>query len=147
MFFFFFSSRRRHTRWTGDWSSDVCSSDLAQRERAGLVVPAEAVTWPEPGHVPPRVLGEPEEDPGRVRARQRGRDGELDPGLRADVLHQLLDHRHPLAAHPDGGQDRVVPVAGWRPLGDADLRLLAAADVPVPGAWTEPAEQVAEHGL
>src|SRR5690348_919539 len=23
-----FSSRRRHTRWTGDWSSDVCSSDL-----------------------------------------------------------------------------------------------------------------------
>src|SRR5690348_18348613 len=25
---FFFSSRRRHTRWTGDWTSDVCSSDL-----------------------------------------------------------------------------------------------------------------------
>src|SRR6266581_6770401 len=29
--FFFFSSRRRHTRWTGDWSSDVCSSDLQLR--------------------------------------------------------------------------------------------------------------------
>src|SRR6266487_6472886 len=29
MVFFFFSSRRRHTRWTGDWSSDVCSSDLS----------------------------------------------------------------------------------------------------------------------
>src|SRR5690348_17492111 len=28
---FFFSSRRRHTRWTGDWSSDVCSSDLSAR--------------------------------------------------------------------------------------------------------------------
>src|SRR5438876_11211833 len=28
---FFFSSRRRHTRWTGDWSSDVCSSDLSLR--------------------------------------------------------------------------------------------------------------------
>src|SRR2546426_12685002 len=28
-FFFFFSSRRRHTRLQGDWSSDVCSSDLA----------------------------------------------------------------------------------------------------------------------
>src|SRR5215467_8337225 len=27
--FFFFSSRRRHTRLQGDWSSDVCSSDLA----------------------------------------------------------------------------------------------------------------------
>src|SRR6266487_6462296 len=32
-YFFFFSSRRRHTRWTGDWSSDVCSSDLAYRQR------------------------------------------------------------------------------------------------------------------
>src|SRR6266850_5235265 len=28
MSFFFFSSRRRHTRLQGDWSSDVCSSDL-----------------------------------------------------------------------------------------------------------------------
>src|SRR3989449_1422017 len=28
MFFFFFSSRRRHTRCSRDWSSDVCSSDL-----------------------------------------------------------------------------------------------------------------------
>src|SRR6266481_6194359 len=27
--FFFFSSRRRHTRWNCDWSSDVCSSDLS----------------------------------------------------------------------------------------------------------------------
>src|SRR5207253_6164650 len=27
--FFFFSSRRRHTRWPRDWSSDVCSSDLS----------------------------------------------------------------------------------------------------------------------
>src|SRR2546422_6710226 len=29
-FFFFFSSRRRHTRCSRDWSSDVCSSDLAR---------------------------------------------------------------------------------------------------------------------
>src|SRR2546426_12078008 len=29
--FFFFSSRRRHTRLQGDWSSDVCSSDLDTR--------------------------------------------------------------------------------------------------------------------
>src|SRR3712207_7999681 len=28
--FFFFSSRRRHTRYWRDWSSDVCSSDLHQ---------------------------------------------------------------------------------------------------------------------
>src|SRR5436189_2684556 len=31
-FLFFFSSRRRHTRYIGDWSSDVCSSDLLLRE-------------------------------------------------------------------------------------------------------------------
>src|SRR2546426_7479184 len=30
IFFFFFSSRRRHTRLQGDWSSDVCSSDLVK---------------------------------------------------------------------------------------------------------------------
>src|SRR5437879_8458582 len=29
---FFFSSRRRHTRYIGDWSSDVCSSDLSRME-------------------------------------------------------------------------------------------------------------------
>src|SRR5690606_40087007 len=30
-FFFFFSSRRRHTRFSRDWSSDVCSSDLTSQ--------------------------------------------------------------------------------------------------------------------
>src|SRR5688500_20245459 len=33
---FFFSSRRRHTRLQGDWSSDVCSSDLVFCLRDGL---------------------------------------------------------------------------------------------------------------
>ena len=31
--FFFFSSRRRHTRYIGDWSSDVCSSDLPKQKK------------------------------------------------------------------------------------------------------------------
>src|ERR1017187_10662021 len=35
MFLFFFSSRRRHTRYIGDWSSDVCSSDLGPHEFNG----------------------------------------------------------------------------------------------------------------
>src|SRR2546430_11414356 len=34
--FFFFSSRRRHTRFDCDWSSDVCSSDLPQHRRVLL---------------------------------------------------------------------------------------------------------------
>src|SRR5256885_6936812 len=33
--YFFFSSRRRHTRLQGDWSSDVCSSDLASDVSSG----------------------------------------------------------------------------------------------------------------
>src|SRR2546422_1302072 len=33
---FFFSSRRRHTRCSRDWSSDVCSSDLAFRTRGSF---------------------------------------------------------------------------------------------------------------
>src|SRR2546430_5448968 len=38
--FFFFSSRRRHTRFDCDWSSDVCSSDLFQNflHRRGIVI-------------------------------------------------------------------------------------------------------------
>src|SRR5690606_40981648 len=38
--FFFFSSRRRHTRFSRDWSSDVCSSDLAKR--GDRIMPARA---------------------------------------------------------------------------------------------------------
>ena len=34
---FFFSSRRRHTRLQGDWSSDVCSSDLLRFRQGGFV--------------------------------------------------------------------------------------------------------------
>src|SRR5256885_6774868 len=37
-FFFFFSSRRRHTRLQGDWSSDVCSSDLTSTDSMGDAV-------------------------------------------------------------------------------------------------------------
>src|SRR5690625_7415452 len=35
--FFFFSSRRRHTRWPRDWSSDVCSSDLKRLKHRGVI--------------------------------------------------------------------------------------------------------------
>src|SRR3712207_8309146 len=43
--YFFFSSRRRHTRYWRDWSSDVCSSDLERRRvpPEPIVVEAELV--------------------------------------------------------------------------------------------------------
>src|SRR3712207_7134088 len=40
--FFFFSSRRRHTRYWRDWSSDVCSSDLWLCVRRWVVIPVAA---------------------------------------------------------------------------------------------------------
>src|SRR3712207_3434531 len=47
MFVFFFSSRRRHTRYWRDWSSDVCSSDLKPTKQVLRVLDGEPV-WPLP---------------------------------------------------------------------------------------------------
>src|SRR3712207_4446038 len=45
--FFFFSSRRRHTRYWRDWSSDVCSSDLKVGDKVVVDVdPREHNTTP-----------------------------------------------------------------------------------------------------
>src|SRR5689334_24141299 len=73
-FFFFFSSRRRHTRWNCDWSSDVCSSDLEPRRR--------------------RTAGGEARRPGdlqRPRRRRRRRDhrGELDLRGQPDGQHPV----------------------------------------------------------
>src|ERR1017187_1704919 len=43
--FFFFSSRRRHTRYIGDWSSDVCSSDLELARKLFPNQQAEQERW------------------------------------------------------------------------------------------------------
>src|SRR2546429_1994926 len=52
--FFFFSSRRRHTRCSRDWSSDVCSSDLVrppgESAETPSGIPADQAT--EPSHFP-----------------------------------------------------------------------------------------------
>src|SRR2546427_8508053 len=48
--FFFFSSRRRHTRFDCDWSSDVCSSDLGlPRRRPCPALPPGAYALPDAG--------------------------------------------------------------------------------------------------
>src|SRR5437762_8784456 len=61
-FFFFFSSRRRHTRYIGDWSSDVCSSDLVSDILTFLVIvhpPTRVHTAKLPSNtsLPPAVVG------------------------------------------------------------------------------------------
>src|SRR2546422_3379939 len=62
--FFFFSSRRRHTRCSRDWSSDVCSSDLPWQGAEPQVHQHDHAERPEPA---------------------RGEPGEIVP---RDVLHQ-----------------------------------------------------------
>src|SRR5256885_16452715 len=84
MVLYFFSSRRRHTRLQGDWSSDVCSSDLVverleQFDRTpppagSLAPPARFPASPERGH--PRATPR--------SARQTSRAARIDLN-RADV--------------------------------------------------------------
>src|SRR2546430_7671661 len=68
LLFFFFSSRRRHTRFDCDWSSDVCSSDLVQAGGQGA------------GRAPRRAGGEGEEVTGETRGGRAGRRGGLRGG-------------------------------------------------------------------
>src|SRR2546426_10025294 len=55
--FFFFSSRRRHTRLQGDWSSDVCSSDLEIAEPLPDQPPVLVHEDTEPSGVPHGEIG------------------------------------------------------------------------------------------
>src|SRR5687768_11936007 len=54
---FFFSSRRRHTRCSRDWSSDVCSSDLQRNDAQTLVALMRRVTKQEPRMWGPSIVG------------------------------------------------------------------------------------------
>src|SRR2546430_4535792 len=54
--FFFFSSRRRHTRFDCDWSSDVCSSDLAEAAEALKLTPEDLKQL----HLIDEIIPEPE---------------------------------------------------------------------------------------
>src|SRR4051812_50220297 len=65
MSIFFFSSRRRHTRLTCDWSSDVCSSDLASN---ALVAGFRTVVMPHDRNA--RPSGSPKQI-GRASCRER----------------------------------------------------------------------------
>src|SRR5437867_8401890 len=66
-FFFFFSSRRRHTRSYGDWSSDVCSSDLDSR--TSLLESGRSATDPRRARMIRPALG-PSKESARPRPAQ-----------------------------------------------------------------------------
>src|SRR6266487_5619083 len=108
--FFFFSSRRRHTIWTGDWSSDVCSSDLLRLER-----PMGA---------------------GRSLARLRSQQRLMQPVLVGQPAQAVPDPVQPAGVHilllafgagldvptvdPDGRRAREAALLGGRLVGDVD---------------------------
>src|SRR5256886_14079945 len=85
---FFFSSRRRHTRFDCDWSSDVCSSDLAVpdsasvlwRQVVGIATPSELRAWW--AGVPPEAKGTWLES---FWARRN-------PNLFASTNHRIVEH-------------------------------------------------------
>src|SRR6266496_1773275 len=56
LYVFFFSSRRRHTRSLRDWSSDVCSSDLAATARNGTMTKKYSAPCSQPAFWP-SVIG------------------------------------------------------------------------------------------
>src|SRR2546430_8341127 len=82
--FFFFSSRRRHTRFDCDWSSDVCSSDLTTTPRSHASTPwsiaspatphhrrREALTERDGSRTSPKVSSTPWSKIGRASCRER----------------------------------------------------------------------------
>src|SRR5438876_4781853 len=99
---FFFSSRGRHTRWTGDWSSDVCSSDLRHQtvrgDRAGRH-----------GLAPKHAEGQRKDlVPIAVQVERHRADHDAAPVGRIDLLpvvHAAVDGAIEPVAH-DGGVGR-----------------------------------------
>src|SRR5215217_8652570 len=77
-FLFFFSSRRRHTRYWRDWSSDVCSSDLRVPAFTALVDPDDARFLP-PGDMPARI------------AAYCAETGQTPPQSQAETVRCILD--------------------------------------------------------
>src|SRR5437763_2376788 len=108
---FFFSSRRRHTRYIGDWSSDVCSSDLNGKLRLMQEYFA-TVPDPERGWALAALTGElgfAEAKPSQVRDLAISR---VDPelfGWSLDFVGDLAEtvalswpSHHPHPPRPDG---------------------------------------------
>src|SRR5439155_4143421 len=100
---FFFSSRRRHTRWPRDWSSDVCSSDLE-----GAPAPCLRLM----------VAREPRRRPAAL-GHGLGVAGGVDPVLEGDGAH--LDRREQRAKLV--GHGWFLPaLGGYHQLGVRDYR-------------------------
>src|SRR2546426_11114207 len=126
---FFFSSRRRHTRLQGDWSSDVCSSDLdAARPGAPLGHEAARVRWV------PRGQGEERRNGGE------GIDNEQD---RREDEKQVLQRPQGLA-HIATCTTRSLPARFAAYMAWSALRSNSSVPASVPETATTPTLAVTE---
>src|SRR5690606_39396214 len=66
-FCFFFSSRRRHTRFSRDWSSDVCSSDLGNIVEDTFGIEYKFVEHDSPDHIIVEIINEDTWQPDEVK--------------------------------------------------------------------------------
>src|SRR5690606_40125127 len=113
---FFFSSRRRHTRFSRDWSSDVCSSDL---DEAALFASGTLMLESEDTPLAPARL----EPLGPRRARlvlTEGRYHQVRRMFAATGNHVTALHR-PQVGNLTLGH---LPPGDWRLLDDYDLAAL-----------------------
>src|SRR5215217_5001298 len=99
--FFFFSSRRRHTRYWRDWSSDVCSSDLRKVDLRAMAAIRRLQANPELGEF-------------RIHAALAHQGIHLSPSIcgRILALHRALGAPRPAAAVPHEAQP--MPFAAQR---------------------------------
>src|SRR5690348_18472074 len=105
---FFFSSRRRHTRWTGDWSSDVCSSDLELHEAS---TPRDA-SWSSRKRKRARPASRTPAEIGRASCRERvenaGRVVPLKEQKRCSSQRGSTLHTREDPGDQDGKPDRLA---------------------------------------
>src|SRR3989442_7072999 len=151
MLFFFFSSRRRHTRCGRDWSSDVCSSDLALPCREARALAGRVSARPRRGAARRGSGGGPRPRGPLDRAgRALGRNARV-PGPRGDALPAGAggDVRRVLAVAHGGG---AIPERGADPGRAVSARALqddvipALADAPYRESAASRARRLADPG-
>src|SRR5256886_5465599 len=116
--FFFFSSRRRHTRFDCDWSSDVCSSDLVP---VAVVADIRALFTQDPDAL---------EDPDCYPLARDATQIDLRPAVREELLlaapQWVVCREDCRGLCPRCGKDLNAGPCGCPPAGDPRWQALAA---------------------
>src|SRR5690606_39397552 len=109
--FFFFSSRRRHTSFSRDWSSDVCSSDLegaTRRMSFGLSGPiSESLSFRLYGNLNKTDSDDPEINKGHQTERGGANANSLPAGRRSEERRVGKERRTGLEGEPTRGRRSV----------------------------------------